>query len=109
MISPKVRQIVRQRDKGCIFCNYLGFEPTGMNTEIMHYVGRGRGGMGIPENLAVGCIKHHRQMDQGSPLDQQMMRFLFRDYLRRIYPDWDESKLYVRNRWDEIREEQIQE
>ena len=100
-ISARVRHIVRERDGGCIFCERYGFAPTGMNTEIMHFVGRGRGGAGIPENLAVGCIQHHRMMDQGSPLDRQMMRALFRDYLRNQYPDWDESKLYVRNRWDE--------
>ena len=92
-ISSAVRTKVRERDGGCIFCTKYNFLPTGANTEIMHYIGRGAGGLGIPENLAVGCIIHHRQMDQGTGKQKLMMKALMRDYLRNQYPEWDESKL----------------
>ena len=99
-ISAAVRRKVRARDGGCIFCQNFNFRPTGANTEIMHYIGRGRGGLGIEENLAVGCIVHHRMMDQGGPEDQQNMRAIFRSYLRAYYPDWNEAKLMCKNRWE---------
>lgn len=99
-IPTAVRKIVRERDGGCIFCEHLGFERTGMATEIMHYISRAQGGRGIPENLAVGCIYHHRLMDQGIARERQMMRALFRHYLREKYPDWNEDSLRVRNRWE---------
>lgn len=98
-ISAKVRKVVNDRDRGCIFCKYLGFIPTNMPTEIMHYIPRSAGGLGIPENLAVGCIYHHRQMDtDGKYTERQCMRALFRHYLREVYKDsWNEDKLVWRH------------
>ena len=99
-ISPSVRKIVHERDGGCIFCRMEHFTPTGARTELMHYVSRYGGGLGIPENLAEGCIIHHRQMDQGPAKERQLLRALFRWYLRQHYPDWSEEKLKYQNRWE---------
>lgn len=98
-ISPAVRKEVRERDGGCIFCTKFPHStPTGMNTEIMHYISRGAGGLGIAKNLAVGCIYHHRMMDtDGSYAQRQEMRALFRHYLRELYDDWDEKDLIWRH------------
>lgn len=56
-ISPAVREIVNRRDKGCIFCLAAyelpqGYIPELFRMEIMHFVSRSTGGLGIPENLA---------------------------------------------------------
>ena len=48
--------------------------------------------LGIPENLAKGCIYHHRMLDH-SPKRQEM-KLIFETYLRNHYPDWEESRLY---------------
>ncbi len=100
-ISAKVRKEVHERDHGCIFCQMEHFTPTGARTEIMHYVSRYAGGLGIPENLAEGCIVHHRMMDQGAGREPQLLRALFRWYLREHYPGWNEEKLRYRNRWEQ--------
>lgn len=65
----------------------------------MHYIPRGRGGLGIPENAAIGCRYHHRMLDQGHEGRREEMLALFRNYLQSKYPDWDEKKLTY-NRWE---------
>nr|DAJ88239.1 MAG TPA: 5-methylcytosine-specific restriction enzyme A [Caudoviricetes sp.] len=96
-ISPAVREIVNRRDKGCIFCLAAyelpqGYIPELFRMEIMHFVSRSTGGLGIPENLAKGCFYHHRMLDQ-SPRRNEM-KLIFESYLRNHYPDWEESRLY---------------
>ena len=66
--------------------------------QIMHYIPRSQGGLGIPENLALGCVWHHNMMDNGNlGLREQMMIF-FEDYLKSIYEDWDKEKLFY-SKW----------
>ncbi len=96
-ISPAVREIVNRRDKGCIFCLAAyelpqGYIPELYRMEIMHFVSRSTGGLGIPENLAKGCFYHHRMLDQ-SPRRNEM-KLIFESYLRNHYPDWEEKQLY---------------
>lgn len=96
-ISASVRKIINQRDCGCIFCLAMyelpqGYYPELYRMEIMHFVSRSSGGLGIPQNLAKGCIYHHRMLDQSS--QRQEMKLIFETYLRNHYPDWEESRLY---------------
>ena len=85
-ISPSVRRIVRDRDKDrCIICG------SHQGLQIAHYISRGRLGLGIPENLAVMCIRCHGAYDNGKYHSE--IKELFSDYLRAYYPDWDESKI----------------
>ena len=107
-ITNKVRERVHERDDGeCIFCkmgyhaeaekrlaNEFGYQ----GRQIMHYIGRGRGGLGIEENLAIGCTIHHMLYDNGAHGEHAEMKPLFEEYLRNEYPDWDEKKL-VYNKW----------
>ena len=88
---------MNERDSGCIFCLAMyeipqGYRPEMYRMEIMHFVSRSSGGLGIPENLAKGCIYHHRMLDH-SPKRQEM-KLIFETYLRNHYPDWEESRLY---------------
>lgn len=92
-ISPKVRRIVLERDSqwGCPCCIYCG---SPYHIEIAHYVSRGRGGYGIPQNLVCLCSHCHRNLDNGS--DIEYMRDIKRrveSYLREHYEDWDEMEL----------------
>ena len=85
-ISLKVRNEVKVRDEGCIFCRmgYSIVEPTWI--EIMHFIPRSQGGMGVPENLACGCAAHHRMLDASE--HRKDMLQLFEWYLKDQYEEW---------------------
>lgn len=86
-ISPKVRQIVKERDGSmCIWCGKWLSSP-----QICHYISRGAGGLGIQENLACGCNECHREADQGAKSKQYKEKM--KSYLKSRYTDWDETKL----------------
>ena len=63
------RQSIKERDQNqCIFCQMEyrmeEVEWTGQGTlSIMHYIPRSHGGLGIPQNGALGCISHHMMLD----------------------------------------------
>lgn len=90
-ISPEVRQEVMARDSidghpCCIYCGSPKF------LELAHYVPRSRGGMGVPENLAVLCTKCHRELDNGSNITlSRDIKEVFRDWLVFNYPGWSEK------------------
>ena len=92
------RITIVNRDSGCIFCkmNYHNdelsdYEKAGC--QIMHYIPRSHGGLGIPQNAAVGCVGHHMMLDNGNKGRGPEMKELFKKYLQSKYPDWDESEL----------------
>lgn len=95
-IKNDVRERVKARDGWCcIFCREFGesgYEPT----QIMHYIGRKRGGLGIEENLALGCVAHHQELDNGKDMDKY--RSFFKEYLESIYPGWNEREL-IYSKW----------
>ena len=97
--DTKTRKKIRERDHGaCIFCT-MGYPAEGATwfalqpTDIMHYVPRAQGGMGIEQNGAVGCIYHHSLMDNGSKGLRPDMLKRFESYLRNHYPGWDKADL----------------
>lgn len=67
----------------------------------MHFIPRSQGGLGIPENGAVGCIYHHMLLDNGRDTRQEMQE-LFRAYLVVHYENWNERKL-VYDKWSFLR------
>ena len=66
------RQIIKERDLyQCIFCRmeYHMEDVTWYGQQlqsIMHYIPRSRGGLGIPQNGALGCQSHHEMLDNGN-------------------------------------------
>lgn len=89
-ISPNVRRKVRERDSidgaaCCIFCG------SPYNIEIAHYVPRSQGGVGQETNLACLCSKCHAIMDNGEPTKAKEIREVFKDWLKRNYPNWSEE------------------
>lgn len=90
-ISPKIRQEVEERDgHRCIFCK--SYQCRGE----AHYIGRGQGGLGIPQNLITVCRSCHREMDNG--LNTKRYREIAKEYLMSCYPDWNEKDL-VYDKW----------
>ena len=95
-ITKKVKDLVWARDGGrCIICGSYTAMPNA------HYIPRSRGGLGIPENIVTLCSnlsenKCHYRYDFGSREEQQEIGGKIRDYLKGVYPDWDESRLVYR-------------
>ena len=95
-IRPDVRTTVMQRDSidghpCCIYCGSPRY------LEIAHYVPRSRGGMGVPENLAVLCTKCHRALDNGSDISlARDIKEVFRFWLAFNYPNWNEEGVTYR-------------
>ena len=101
--STKERTLIKDRDYRCIFCK-KGYRMGGANDfntsimEIMHYIPRSAGGLGIPQNAAVGCKYHHVMYDNGNEGRHDEMKGIFAEYLNRIYAGWNEKDL-VYNKW----------
>lgn len=90
-ILPKVRQEVLERDNHC--CIVCGKNH---GLQIAHYISRARGGLGIPQNLAVMCVSCHIAMDNGK-YHKELQKF-FREHLQAHYPEWDEKDL-IYKKW----------
>jgi hypothetical protein len=96
-IPQSVKHEVWERDGGrCIFCG--GAYNVMPNA---HFVSRANGGLGIPENILTACTRLtkndcHFRFDSGPEEVKESMREQAREYLKSIYPGWDESKLYYK-------------
>lgn len=95
-ISNKTRQIVRERDEDmCIMCLAEGEKQRGVH--IAHYINRSQGGLGIPENLVLLCVRHHMEEDNGK--DGRYIHEYMKNYLQGYYgKSWNEEKLFY-NKW----------
>lgn len=102
--SAKAREEIYYRDCGqCIFCrmNYHMEGATWLGKEIlgvMHYIPRSHGGLGIPQNGALGCQYHHEMMDNGNTGRRKEMLTYLSSYLSSFYTDWKEENL-VYSKW----------
>lgn len=90
-ISPAVREAVYKRDKhSCIVCGRT------QNIQVAHFISRGRGGLGIEENLGCMCLQHHYDFDNGKYHIE--IGQIFEEYLKEHYPEWDKEKL-IYKKW----------
>lgn len=97
--DTKTKYEVWKRDHGsCIFCriNYHMqctdvFELGVM--DIMHFIPKSSGGMGIEKNGAVGCRYHHHLLDNGSQGLRMEMLAIFENHLRDHYKNWNSDDL----------------
>ena len=81
-IPRHVAQKVIDRDLGlCIFCGRQA-------VDIMHYISRGRLGLGIEQNLACGCRYCHSRYDHSGERKAYQMRF--KTYLDSLYPNFSD-------------------
>lgn len=97
--DTKTKQRIVERDMYCIFCKmdyhmeraeqYACSIP-----DIMHYINKSAGGLGIEQNGVLGCRYHHMLLDNGNKGYRSEMLGIMRAYLQKMYRDWDEKKLY---------------
>lgn len=88
-ITAKVRVEVLERDNHrCIFCGAYS------SLTLAHFVGRGRGGLGIKENLVTLCMECHMKADQGTETVKYHEEMC--EYLHRLYPDMNPQDLIFR-------------
>lgn len=102
--DQKTRELIYSRDGGCIFCKrgyYMeNKEPLlYLIHDVMHYINKSQGGLGIPQNGAIGCRYHHGLLDNGNQGLREEMLEIFQEHLRQQYPDWNEDEL-VYNKWN---------
>ena len=107
--NKAAREDIKRRDQGqCIFCA-AGYRMEGATwygrslLSIMHYIPRSQGGLGIPQNGALGCQYHHEMLDNGNKGNRVEMLEIFREHLKENYTDWDEKKL-VYDKWKELKQ-----
>jgi len=92
-VSPAVRKAVYERDSWegfpcCVTCGKPG------RHSIAHFIAKSQGGLAIAENLVNLCHEPcHSTFDHGGPGERQEMEWFIEEYLMKIYPDWDRSKL----------------
>lgn len=86
-IHSAVRERVRERDGCCVLCFLKYGRLNAYRLECAHYIGRGQGGLGIPENLVMLCADCHREYDQSTEREED--RALITEHLKNIYENWD--------------------
>lgn len=94
--TPKAREEIYARDRGCIFCDKeYHMEKADyfmLNIlEVMHVVPKSQGGLGVATNGVLGCKYHHTMMDNGNEgLRDEMIDFC-KEYLGQQYDGWAEA------------------
>ena len=91
----KAKEAIAERDsiEGWPCCLYCGLAaPAPLAWSNAHFISRGQGGLGIPENGLTLCPECHRRYDQTTARSE--MREFFRKYLQEYYPGWYEEKLH---------------
>ena len=97
--SKNTVAIIMQRDRyQCLFCRLGKYGKSECNwiQDIMHYVNRSAGGLGIEQNGVVGCRYHHSLLDNGNKGYRKEMLADMKAYLQEQYPDWNEEELYYK-------------
>lgn len=89
---------IRERDQTCLFCKegYHMHCTSPMLYEIkdiMHYLPKSAGGLGIEQNGVLGCRYHHGLLDNGNKGLGAEMKGRIKQYLQTLYPEWCETEL----------------
>lgn len=101
--TPRAREEMWVRDRGCIFCRmgYHNEEITSFEASIyeaMHFIPKSQGGLGIAQNGAIGCKGHHVMLDNGNEGRRKEMLQMFEEYLKQHYPFWEKMEL-IYDKW----------
>lgn len=86
-ISPKVRDVVYERDNGrCVICGRAGVPNA-------HYIRRSQLGLGIEQNIVTLCTICHHEFDNGNMREEYGTKI--KKYLDRLYPNFtDNERVY---------------
>lgn len=99
--DSKTKLRIVNRDHECVFCK-MGYATPGAEPldvyikDIMHFINKSQGGLGIMENGALGCRYHHHLFDDGNEGMRDQMKQDLEAYLKDLYPEWDKEKLYYK-------------
>lgn len=95
-IPTRVKDAVWERDyHQCVLCGNPQAAP------VCHFIRRSQGGLGIEENIWTGCAACHNGFDHITDEEwHAKARLKLEAYFKRIYPRWDERKLYYR-KWED--------
>lgn len=94
-ISPKVRTEVMERDgHKCIVCG------SNFGLQVAHFVSRSRLGLGIPQNLAILCVRCHGEFDNGK--SHREIQKLVKEHLQVFYDGWNEKDL-IYSKWRDLK------
>lgn len=90
----KAKEAISERDSidgwpCCVCCGLAAPAPLAWSNA--HFISRGQGGLGIPENGLTLCPVCHRRYDQST--DRSELRPFFKRYLMDHYPNWNEEDL----------------
>lgn len=99
----KTQLLICERDVTCLFCRLQYHMPNIPGNfslqmtiaDIMHFVNKSAGGLGIPQNGVLGCRYHHGLLDNGNKGLREEMLQMMEEYLKSIYPEWNKEKLVV--------------
>lgn len=104
-VSKDTYREVLKRDEGCIFCKQAyhmhPYYPNVMECMIMdcmHFIPKSKMGLGIPQNLAIGCRYHHHMLDNGHQGLRKEMLKMFEEHLKSIYPKWKKEEI-IYKKW----------
>ena len=106
--DTKTKKAILLRDRGCIFCQ-LGFHMECTDNfqmsilDVMHFVNKSAGGLGVERNGAIGCRYHHSLLDNGNKGIREELLGLFKQHLQSHYIDWNEEELYF-NKYKQMEE-----
>jgi len=95
----KTRETIAMRDsETCLFCSMYYQMPetidsSNLTFDIMHFIPKSQGGLGIEQNGVYGCRYHHHLLDNGNKGLRSEMLGMMAEYLKGIYPDWNKENL----------------
>lgn len=93
-IPKKVKEKVFERDNHCCIC--CG-SPYAMPNA--HYISRGKGGLGIEQNVVTLCLNCHHNYDNGKSKEtSQTIKHKIEKHLQKHYPNWSPEDLKYKKR-----------
>ncbi len=102
--DKKTTEKIWERQYGeCLFCSidYHMQSSTQMGydiKDIMHFIPRSQGGLGVEQNGVLGCRYHHMLLDNGNKGLRDEMLQIMEEHLRMSYPGWNREEL-IYKKW----------
>lgn len=102
--DKKTKEAIIQRDYGtCLFCN-MSYKMDSSSDiayeikDIMHFIPRSQGGLGIEQNGVLGCRYHHMLLDNGNKGLRDEMLKIMEEHLKMSYPGWNREEI-IYKKW----------
>lgn len=96
-----------QRDYGeCLFCRiaYHMESTTKLGyaiQDIMHFIPKSHGGLGVEQNGVLGCRYHHDLLDNGNKGLRTEMLQIMEEHLKSCYTGWSREGLTYKKAYNQ--------